>query len=198
MSNTGNSNEGTVGGGQSVNAKLNERQSEQQPQQHDGRDKDISKYNPDTAANDSSSARENVDDDDDEYMAEENEQSAPRTLLTQVTDLDDQDLDERAGLFVHSRIKSQVKAQTERPKSQPFFQPKRVFGDMLQVQSMVDRQEQNEAEMQQQQQQQRQDNPLINADVTTADNRLKDEAKSEPNKVVPTTAVTDMSATVEK
>ncbi|KAJ2790776.1 Vacuolar inheritance and morphology protein [Coemansia linderi] len=64
-----------------------------------------------------------------------------KTMIKQLTDLDDHALDEQAGLFMHPRRKSLRPETTPRPLSQPFFQPQQVFPDVLSVSAMVERQE---------------------------------------------------------
>ncbi|KAJ2874793.1 Vacuolar inheritance and morphology protein, partial [Coemansia asiatica] len=81
----------------------------------------------------------------------ENEQQH-KTMIKQLTDLDDHTLDEQAGLFMHPRRKSLRSETTPRPLSQPFFQPSHVFPDVLSVSAMVERQEQKDQKEQQQQQ----------------------------------------------
>ncbi|KAJ2845497.1 hypothetical protein J3B02_004664, partial [Coemansia erecta] len=68
-------------------------------------------------------------------MNEENEQQH-KTMIKQLTDLDDHTLDEQAGLFMHPRRKSLRSETTPRPLSQPFFQPSHVFPDVLSVSAM--------------------------------------------------------------
>ncbi|KAJ2387515.1 hypothetical protein GGI05_004062, partial [Coemansia sp. RSA 2603] len=85
-------------------------------------------------------------------MSDENEQEH-KTMIKQLTDLDDHALDEQAGLFMHPRRKSLRSETTPRPLSQPFFQPLHVFPDVLSVSAMVERQEQKDHKEQQQQQQ---------------------------------------------
>ncbi|KAJ1726821.1 Vacuolar inheritance and morphology protein [Coemansia biformis] len=84
----------------------------------------------------------------------DDEQQQHRTMIKQLTDLDDHALDEQAGLFMHPRRKSLRTETTPRPLSQPFFQPLQVFPDVLSVSAMVERQEQKDYKGQQQQQQQ--------------------------------------------
>ncbi|KAJ2816793.1 hypothetical protein IWW50_006374, partial [Coemansia erecta] len=67
-----------------------------------------------------------------------------KTMIKQLTDLDDHELDEQAGLFMHPRRKSLRTETTPRPLSQPFFQPLQVFPDVLSVSAMVERQGQRE------------------------------------------------------
>ncbi|KAJ2457782.1 Vacuolar inheritance and morphology protein [Coemansia sp. RSA 2424] len=74
-------------------------------------------------------------------MGDEDEQQH-KTMIKQLTDLDDHALDEQAGLFMHPRRKSLRPETTPRPLSQPFFQPLQVFPDVLSVSAMVERQEQ--------------------------------------------------------
>ncbi|KAJ2795557.1 Vacuolar inheritance and morphology protein [Coemansia guatemalensis] len=88
-------------------------------------------------------------------MGEEDEQQH-KTMIKQLTDLDDHALDEQAGLFMHPRRKSLRTETTPRPVSQPFFQPLQVFPDVLSVSAMVERQEQKG-------QQQQRDNPRDNS-----------------------------------
>ncbi|KAJ2006376.1 Vacuolar inheritance and morphology protein [Coemansia thaxteri] len=76
-------------------------------------------------------------------MEDEDEQQH-KTMIKQLTDLDDHALDEQAGLFMHPRRKSMRSETTPRPVSQPFFQPLQVFPDVLNVSAMVERQEQKE------------------------------------------------------
>ncbi|KAI9505149.1 Vacuolar inheritance and morphology protein [Coemansia spiralis] len=90
-------------------------------------------------------------------MSEE-EEHQHKTMIKQLTDLDDHALDEQAGLFMHPRRKSLRSETTPRPLSQPFFQPQQVFPDVLNVSAMVERQEQRDQKEQQQQQQQRDSN----------------------------------------
>ncbi|KAJ2456254.1 Vacuolar inheritance and morphology protein [Coemansia sp. RSA 2336] len=68
-----------------------------------------------------------------------------KTMIKQLTDLDDHELDEQAGLFMHPRRKSLRTETTPRPLSQPFFQPLQVFPDVLSVSAMVERQEQKDS-----------------------------------------------------
>ncbi|KAJ2438632.1 Vacuolar inheritance and morphology protein, partial [Coemansia sp. RSA 2440] len=67
-----------------------------------------------------------------------------KTMIKQLTDLDDHELDEQAGLFMHPRRKSLRSETTPRPLSQPFFQPLQVFPDVLSVSAMVERQGQRD------------------------------------------------------
>ncbi|KAJ1847160.1 Vacuolar inheritance and morphology protein [Coemansia sp. RSA 2708] len=76
-------------------------------------------------------------------MGEEDGQQH-KTMIKQLTDLDDHELDEQAGLFMHPRRKSLRTETTPRPLSQPFFQPLQVFPDVLSVSAMVERQGQRE------------------------------------------------------
>ncbi|KAJ2772595.1 hypothetical protein IWQ56_001313, partial [Coemansia nantahalensis] len=68
-------------------------------------------------------------------MADDEEQQH-KTMIKQLTDLDDHQLDEQAGLFMHPRRKSLRTETTPRPLSQPFFQPLQVFPDVLSVSAM--------------------------------------------------------------
>ncbi|KAJ2548389.1 hypothetical protein EV175_004851, partial [Coemansia sp. RSA 1933] len=74
----------------------------------------------------------------------DNEENQHKTMIKQLTDLDDNALDEQAGLFMHPRRKSLRSETTPRPLSQPFFQPQQVFPDVLNVSAMVERQEQRD------------------------------------------------------
>ncbi|KAJ2710198.1 Vacuolar inheritance and morphology protein [Coemansia spiralis] len=82
-------------------------------------------------------------------MGDDDEQQPHRTMIKQLTDLDDHALDEQAGLFMHPRRKSLRTETTPRPLSQPFFQPLQVFPDVLSVSAMVERQEQKDHKGQQ-------------------------------------------------
>lgn len=79
-------------------------------------------------------------------MAEDEQEH--KTMIKQLTDLDDHALDEQAGLFMHPRRKSlrsgEQALNTPRPLSQPFFQPLQVFPDVLNVSAMVERQGQKD------------------------------------------------------
>ncbi|KAJ1905656.1 Vacuolar inheritance and morphology protein [Coemansia sp. IMI 209127] len=74
----------------------------------------------------------------------DSEENQHKTMIKQLTDLDDNALDEQAGLFMHPRRKSLRSETTPRPLSQPFFQPQQVFPDVLNVSAMVERQEQRD------------------------------------------------------
>ncbi|KAJ2784775.1 Vacuolar inheritance and morphology protein [Coemansia javaensis] len=89
-------------------------------------------------------------------MGGDDDEPTHKTMIKQLTDLDDHALDEQAGLFMHPRRKSLRTETTPRPLSQPFFQPAQVFPDVLSVSAMVERQEQKDSKGQQQQQQQQQ------------------------------------------
>ncbi|KAJ2727054.1 Vacuolar inheritance and morphology protein [Coemansia sp. Benny D115] len=78
-------------------------------------------------------------------MGDDSEQPH-KTMIKQLTDLDDHALDEQAGLFMHPRRKSLRTDTTPRPLSQPFFQPSHVFPDVLSVSAMVERQEKGHRE----------------------------------------------------
>ncbi|KAJ2847176.1 Vacuolar inheritance and morphology protein [Coemansia brasiliensis] len=78
----------------------------------------------------------------------EDDRQQHKTMIKQLTDLDDHELDEQAGLFMHPRRKSLRTETTPRPLSQPFFQPLQVFPDVLSVSAMVERQEQKDSKEQ--------------------------------------------------
>ncbi|KAJ1661891.1 Vacuolar inheritance and morphology protein [Coemansia sp. RSA 1813] len=91
----------------------------------------------------------------------DNDENQHKTMIKQLTDLDDNALDEQAGLFMHPRRKSLRSETTPRPLSQPFFQPQQVFPDVLNVSAMVERQEQ------------RDQNPQVSRDTTEAQSQLQ-------------------------
>ncbi|KAJ2663199.1 Vacuolar inheritance and morphology protein [Coemansia sp. RSA 1200] len=111
----------------------------------------------------------------------DNEENQHKTMIKQLTDLDDNVLDEQAGLFMHPRRKSLRSETTPRPLSQPFFQPQQVFPDVLNVSAMVERQEQ------------RDQNPPLPRDVGDTQSQLQQQSNTD----TPSTAAKPLTASTQ-